>query len=256
MNTMKLDVILRTHSGPNVHKGNRFVDVPKEELILRNLRSLVASMNRVKDADMRLTIIDDHSTESCIAGINKEISLLKCPSQLLHLEGKGNGASFQAVFDHALEKGREVIYFVEDDYLHMPTCIEEMVWAYADFKTNLSGKEVAICPVDEPVVHYEWRNLRPSRIVAGRNRYWRTDDWTCGTFMISRGALVQHWDRFTELARYGEHPDIHEDTTINHLWTDNVTLFSPVPSLAVHMQFPENIPPFVDWESVWKSTKL
>ncbi len=252
---MKLDIILRTHSLGDVHKGERLLQVPKEEIVLKCVASLVDSINRAVTAgnDIALAVIDDHSSSSCLAGLEKIIARCACPSTLIHLAGAGNNASLKACYQHAKDFGRETIYFVEDDYLHVPSAISEMISAYGLFRQNLGGREVGLVPHDDPDNYRpEW--IEPSRIVLGTHRHWRTNTGSLGTFMISKNILIKHWNIYMQFSDYGKGPENQETVTIDIVWKGPVMLFNPIPALAVHLRFPEEYNSFVDWRKLWNDT--
>lgn len=251
---MKLKVILRTCSGPNVHKGERFVAVSKEDLLYVCVASLVRSLaESASSADLSLAVIDDHSSGSCVQKIKSLLAACPFRTELISLEETGNPTSLRASYGYARNFAEQAIYFVEDDYLHSPSAISEMIASYEDFSGNLGGVPVAIAPSDDPG-YYLPNEIAPSRVVIGRRRHWRTSRSTTGTFMTSKEVLTGYWEIFSMFARYGEYPGVTERNTINKIWENAVTLFSPIPSLAAHMQFSENIPPFFDWKRLWNDT--
>ena len=46
----------------------------------------------------------------------------------------------------------DLVYFVEDDYIHKPDAIEEMIYAYERISTQL-GTELIMCPADYPYLY-------------------------------------------------------------------------------------------------------
>ena len=60
---MKLEVVIRTHDGKNIHADKpRYIDVPKKDLIIGCLTSLIRSANLVQDTTVQFTVLDDHKT--------------------------------------------------------------------------------------------------------------------------------------------------------------------------------------------------
>ena len=55
------------------------------------------------------------------------------------------------------------------------------------------------------------------------------------------------------MTEWGEHNKIHEGTTINHIWRNDAKLFTPIPSLALHMGFDEQKDAYLDWKELWDS---
>jgi hypothetical protein len=152
-----------------------------------------------------------------------------------------------------------LVYFVEDDYLHYPSAIEEMVDSYLTFKRNV-GMEVAIHPFDDPD-NYKVKYIEECRIVFGKNRRWRTNRYTTFTFLCNPDIVRKHWSKFYTLAteyltEWGENNNIHEGTTINSIWRTDVMLFTPIPSLALHLQYEEQMDPYLNWKELWDSIEI
>ena len=245
-----LDVVLRSHLGPNVHGGPRVVDTlgGKEELMVRALRSIMYSLNRLdrrNDYTIRLHVLDDHSAPGLVMQFREMLSLAPFETNFVSLSAAGNGPSLRAQYDYARQHADNLIYFVEDDYLHEETALEEMADAYDRFSRNI-GRPVGIFPID--YVHlYEADRIAVTRVVAGTRRHWRLITESTCTFMVHKSVLERHWDKFVELTENG----VIESTTINAVWRDAVPLFSPIPTLTYHMHWEELMPPFSNWRRLW-----
>ena len=55
----------------------------------------------------------------------------------------------------------DLVYFVEDDYLHKRDAIEEMILSYERISSQI-GKELIMCPADYP---YLYNKLENSKII-------------------------------------------------------------------------------------------
>lgn len=55
------------------------------------------------------------------------------------------------------------------------------------------------------------------------------------------------------MTEWGEANEIQEGTTINHIWRWEVKLFTPIPSLALHMGYERQLDPYIDWKKLWDS---
>jgi hypothetical protein len=254
MPKIPLDVILRTYTGPNVHKGNRFVPFGKEELMLGCIRSLVVTLADAADiADVRVTILDDHSEPASLEKICAVFRASDLSWKLVPRTTSGNPDSFYDIYTYAREHARDLIYFVEDDYLHSVGAVREMVEEYVRFKERL-GKSVGVglVPYEHPDLYLP-EVMSLSRVVLGKKRHWRTIEYTTSTMLVSRELLLNEWYKFLGMSSYGKIPEVHEGNTINKIWREgNNFMFSPMPTLAIHMQFSENIPPYVDWKEWWE----
>ena len=255
---MRLEIHLQTHSDLSVHGGQRYVGASKSEIMLRCAQSLITSINQA-EGDIILRVFDDHSSPETISILQRILATCRHPVEFVALEATGYNASCLASFSRARDVARDLIYFVEDDYLHTPLAVREMIEAHALFKDRLEGREVALHPYDDPKNY--WSAIfshEDCRVVYGTKRHWRTNTHTTNTCWIEAETLERNWDLFEQLALYSSTPyglehHIFEDSTINKIWREQVSLFTPIPSLALHLQYEEHKDPFLDWRQWWSS---
>lgn len=228
----------------------RLLGAPKSEVLTRCLNSLVRSINHAvaegEGVAIRLTVLDDHSDPECIERMRAVLARCACPAELIELEVTGNGPSFGAVCRHARERATDVIYMVEDDYLHDVPAIHEMIESYARL-SDLFGGDIVLFPSDRPG---PYRHVESTQLVLGSHRHWRRLGETTATSVTTATLLDKYWDRYIALEQYGVDPDITEATTIYPIYNE-VPCLAPVPSLAVHFQQLDEISPFVDWRQWW-----
>lgn len=259
---MRLDVILRTHDSTDIHSDageSRYCGVSKTTLIDKCAESLITSIEQFQSEskwDVSVYWIDDGSSDECRNMIRDRFMGRVHLVEMNLKRGHGFNASALSQFQTAMESEANLVYLVEDDYLHYPSAITEMVDAYLTFKTNL-GAEVAIHPFDDPD-NYLPTAIEPCRIVYGRNRHWRTNTYSTFTVMFNPEVIREYWSVFYTLAteyrtQWGERNNVHEGTTINELWRGPIPLFTPIPSLALHMQFTAQKDPYLSWKALWNS---
>lgn len=255
---MNLDIILRTHNRSNIHKDRqRYIDVDKTTLIIKCLSSVINSANLLENCNVNYVILDDNSTEELFPKLNYIFSKSKFPCTIIHLDKSGYNYSALKQFEFCKNSKADLVYSLEDDYLHSPTALTEMLESYQIFKEK-TGKEIAIYPFDMPD-DYRPPWMSPCYLVYGSRRHWRTGHWTTQTMLVRPELFKIHWPIFEKLAT-GYDPvrnEIHEGNTILEIWKNHALRFSPVPSLALHMQFDQQIDPYINWEFWWKNyTKL
>ncbi|MHA7652229.1 hypothetical protein ACX9NE_14095 [Mycobacterium sp. ML4] len=255
---MKLDIHLQTHSEVSVHGAYRYVGAPKGEVMLRCTQSLVTAINRA-EGDLILRVFDDHSAPEVIESLHRILATCIHAVEFVALDDSGYNASCHASFSKARDDASELVYFVEDDYLHAPSAIQEMLEAHVLFKDKLGGREVALHPYDDP------RNYRSRifsqercRVLLGTRRHWRTNTHTTNTCWVEIETLRRNWRLFELLALhsstpYGQAHHIFEATTINRIWREQLTLFTPIPSLALHLQDEGHKDPYLNWQVWWES---
>jgi len=264
---MHLDIVFRSCSRSD---QKRYIDVPKSELLLGCLNSLMRSAKLAVSHDPRLSIrlhvLDDHSDPATVERIK---ALLRTPllwrlsqklarsarfeTVFIPLDDTGQSASMLLSCDYAKRNCSELIYFVEDDYLHAKSAVEEMLEARALFSAN-TGRDVIISPCDHSV-EYRGELIVPTRVVLGSRRHWRVARGTTSTYLISRDMLLKYWGIYTKHATYPQHAEVCEDNTINLIYQIE-PCFSPVPSLSAHVSHPSLQPLYVDWQAWWEQSKV
>ena len=254
---MRLEIILRTHDQSNVHTDRqRYCGMDKKTLILGCLTSLINSGNQVQNHTINFKILDDHSSSEFKQELYNCFEHSKWPYELYNLSKPGYNYSALKQFEFCRDSEADLVYSVEDDYLHCTSALTEMLDSYQLFKDK-SGQEIVIYPFDMPD-DYVPPHMQPCFVVHGSNRHWKTGIWTTNTFMLRPEVLQNHWPVFEKLAteydpdysKPGEH--VHEGNTICNIWKDHSLRFNPIQSLALHMQFDTQMDPYIDWKSWWK----
>lgn len=256
---MSLEVVLRTCDRTNVHTDwrVRYCDLPKDKIVLGCTRSLVNSIKEY-GGEVHLVVMDDHSSESTIASLKSILQSSGISYDFIPLDEYGYNYSAHQQWLRCRDSQCDLIYSVEDDYLHAPTAIREMVESFYLFRDRLKRDEIVLYPFDEPSEYKP-----PSRtdfVVHGSHRHWRTGIFTTNVMMTNPKLLKDHWSLFETLAlKYNgdylnprtEHYE--ESNTIWQIWGSNQAIrFNPIPSLALHLQFDQQRDPFIDWEQWWK----
>jgi len=260
---MKIHIILRTHDGQNVHNDwrIRYCNLPKCELIMGCYRSLLKSIEyavKNRDWSIKLTVLDDHSSQRLINFISQETTLNNY--ELVQLDEHGYNYSALKQFELCRDSDYDLVYSVEDDYLHCETAILEMIDSYTIFKNRIPNSTIVIYPFDTPEEYNP--PTEKDFIVHGSHRHWRTGKYTTNVMMSTPEVFNQHWSLFEVLAKEynGDYLTplkegqirYTEENTIWNIWKQNHAIrFNPIPSLALHMQFDQQIDPFISWQDWW-----
>lgn len=260
-----LDIIVRTCATASVPAFGsvslrRICGDDRSLMIRKCITSLVQSINDC-DHDITLTVLDDHSGEEFLVMMRRILESCNKPYKIVSLQEKGFNHSAYQQFLYA-KNARELAYTVEDDYLHAKDAIKEMVYAYYHFKMKVGENAVAIYPFD---CNHRYQNghERPCRIFYRNNRYWRTNLSSANTLFTHAEVFRKHFSVFESLAL--EYPRKDESDTINTLYANMVdvsgpvTLFTPIPSLAVHLTYEEPLEittKMFDWRGVWDDIEI
>jgi hypothetical protein len=257
----ELLVVLQTHSKSNSQKGLvRYCGAPKIEVSSRCVFSLIDSLNYAAkhnpNTKIQLQIFDDHSDEEFLIVLNKLISIAKFPVNLESLETYGIMPSILRCYEHGKEYGKDWVYFMQDDYLLQQNSIDLMLYAIEEFSKNL-GKPASIHAFNDPWEYYMPENVAvPCHIVISKDRYWRTNIHVPFSLMTHISIIKNNWDLFYKMGT-SEVSGVMEFESISRLYYQRgYTAFTPIPSLALHMQAETEKDPFIDWKSWWNEYDL
>jgi hypothetical protein len=230
--------------------GGRYHKVPKHEMVNVCLSSLVDSINHCQGHDIKLVVLDDHSSAEAVKDI--KIILTKCamPAEFISVEG-GSGASYtcKKVYEIVDQQCTDLWYHAEDDYPHFQTAIQDMLDTVTQFE-RMTGKMIAVNPHDD--VYRYTEQVYPSILLFGPYRHYRTVKHSTYTCLASRTVFDKYRSHFDDAAEWILRKD--ENETINQVWNkDDVMMFSPIPSLSLHITLESLKDPYIDFEELWYS---
>ena len=259
--------IFRTNTDIEIWDQNkkRLFEKPKIEYSLRSLNSLIKTINFCKtkypNLKFKTIIIDDKSKEENLDKIKKLISKGNLEISIVSLEHEkykniikqqkndqtfSNLASLLQSFELGRNHGEDLIFFVEDDYLHFEPMMEEMIASYERIASQFD-KEIFMCPADYP---YLYNNNEKTNILVGNKRHWRTINKTLCTFMTTKSLINKYWDNFHKNCL-----DRHDpfEKYLNEIYTKEFCI-SPLKSLSLHVTNVNSsygLSPFINYKKLW-----
>lgn len=268
---MKLDIILRT-CHKEVHKirsdglsrtigMSRVCGNDREKMIFKCATSLIDTINNTKRInDINLTVLDDNSDESFLNKLQKILDRCTKKTTLVNLETKGYKESAVAQFSLAA-KSEDMVYTVEDDYLHETNAIDNMIVAY-NYLTEKYRNDIVLYPYD-CAGRYDIDREYLTILLYDGIRYWRQIRHTANTIFCHNKIFKEHYEVFKGLAE--NFPDLNEDHYINKLYenyeegTGKIKVFSPIPSTAYHLSWNEPAEIKTDhlsWQHLWDRIEI
>jgi len=225
--------------------------ITKQEIILRCLNSLVNSINLTNNNfKLKLTIVDDHSNSDCLSNIETILKKCKCDNNIVNLAETGNGNSLKECYNIAKVSDNDLIFFVEDDYLHNSNVINEMLLSYNIISSHIQ-KEIALFPCDYPdnYTRPELLNI-PSFIALGNSCHWKTIINSTSTFLCTKKLINDNWNVFDEMTNF----KLGSVNNFYKIWrSNNAFLLSPLPSLSIHLH-QNTKSSFIDWKKLWNES--
>ena len=268
-----LTIIFRSCTNINMLTQNkkRLFDQNKSEYTFRSLNSIIASLNQAKitfpKIEFDIVIIDYNSKKEDLEQIKKQLEKSNFKNSIISLDinefinnikkvnAKNenvteNQMSNMSNIHKSLLVGKnqcnDLIYFVEDDYLHKQDAINEMIFTYERISSQIN-RELILCPADYP---YLYTKIDPTNIFLGANKHWRKIDETLCTFLTSKILLEKYWEKFISMCQFEHYPF---EQPLHDIYKTEYCL-SPIPSLALHCTNVNSIfglSPNMDWKKTW-----
>ena len=271
-NIESLLIIFRSFTNENKllsQNKKRLFEKEKKEYTLRSLNSICKNIlnlkKEIKKINIFLKIIDDNSEEDvkkeieriCYnynidfeisnLDINKHINKMKfkdSPRMLAHNSHISESKNF------ALNSDFDLLYFVEDDYLHESDALIEMIYSYQRISSQLND-EIVLCPADYP---YLYINTENTMNLIGYNKHWRQINQSLCTYLISKKTLKKFWNYYEDMFLNNYDP---YEKPLHELYK-KINCFSPMPSLSIHLTNVNSIyglSPLKDWVNIWEKNK-
>ena len=262
-------IVLRMNTVVEIwdQKKKRLFEQPKIEYSIRSINSLIKAItvcrNKYPVIKIKTIIVDDQSKKDNLDKIRKLIqdqnieiipldhekykSIIKKQEKT---ETFSNLASLLQSFEFGKNQSDDLIFFIEDDYIHSETMLDEMITSYERIASQVK-KDIIMCPADYP---YLYMNNEKTNILIGSNRHWRTINKTLCTFMLSKNLLSKYWENF-----YKTCLDRHDpfEKYINEIYENEVCI-SPIKSLSLHLTNVNSsygLSPFLDYKKLWEDNK-
>jgi len=266
-----LKIILRTCTSELIMDQNkrRLFDCEKNEYTFRTLKSLIHSatiantiFNNIK---FEIVVTDTNSSQGDILIIKNLLDQSKINTKFISIDLKvfknkikpgyskakfSNMANFYNSLLMAKNEENDIIYFVEDDYIHSSNSISEMIFSYEKFSTIFSTN-VVLLPSDYP---YLYTKDEATKIYLGEKYHWRLVSESLVTFMASKDLIEKN---FRNLEFMGTEWVDPWEKPLHEIYKKNPCL-SPIPSLAFHcanINSVFGVSPNIDLKTLWDKNK-
>ena len=272
-----LTIIFRSCTSINMLTQNkkRLFEKNKSEYTFRSLNSIIKSLNHAKisapNIKFDIVVIDQNSKKEDLDQIKKQLSNSNFKYSIVNLDVNefsknikninaknenvtnnqiSNMSNIHKSLLFAKNQCDDLIYFVEDDYLHEKNAITEMIFTYERICSQLN-KEIILCPADYP---YLYTKIDNTNIFLGANRHWRKIDETLCTFLTSKIMIEKHWSKFISMCQFEHYPF---EKPLHDIYKSEYCL-SPIPSLALHCTNVNSVfglSPNKKWIEIWEESK-
>ena len=266
-----LKIIVRTCTSELIMDQNkrRIFDFEKNEYTFRTLRSLIKATNKAKEKfeeiNFELIVTDTNSPEEDLKIIEEILKESQINTKVISInlnEYKdkikdgyskakfSNMANFYNSLLIAKDEEADLIYFVEDDYLHSLNSIIEMIFSYEKFY-SLFSQDIILLPSDYP---YLYTKDEDTKVYLGEKNHWRLVSESLVTFMTNKKLIEKY---FSELEKMGLEWTDPWEKPLHNIYKSHPCL-SPIPSLAVHCANINSIfgvSPFINLKKLWNDNE-
>ncbi len=272
-----LTIIFRSCTNINMLTQNkkRLFEKEKSEYTFRSLNSIINSLYQAQISlpkiKFDIIVIDYNSKKEDLEQIQSQLNKSNFKNSIISLNVNdfinniekinaknekvtenqiSNMSNIHKSLLIAKEKCDDLIYFVEDDYLHEKNSIQEMINFYERLSSQIK-KELILCPADYP---YLYTKMDLTNVFIGGNRHWRKIEETLCTFLTSKTILEKHWTKFVSMCQFEHYPF---EKPLHEIYKEEYCL-SPIPSLALHCTNINSIfglSPNMDWKKIWEENK-
>ena len=236
---MKLHVIYRlcdrVHSEHGVPRPFNFKN--KIDLIKVCQKSLAASVNQLEHYT---SVVGDNVSEDLW---NFTLQTLKPANTFNFDTPKGNAQSLLKASEFAVATDvNDLVYMVEDDYLHDPQFFAQRLVDFVQSTNNIKfALPVFLHPTDYPD---QYKTLKRSYIFGGQTGYFREVSSTTLTLFTQSKNYRKFASFFNQC-----YSDNANDGLLSTIFKKDALCFSPLPGIATHMH--EGVMSgYVDWNKI------
>ncbi len=179
---------------------------------------------------------------------------------LVRLTSGCGAKSFVDAINYAISitsKDDDIIYFVEDDYLHKLQWPEKMLEgftiedsSYISLYDHNDKYYRRLNPIIKSTYQNMYKDLK-SEITVTNTLHWRTVSSTTDTLAIKRKDLIRYREVFTYFSSIAMHSLDHERGL--YLTSIGFKLWTCIPGYSTHME-PDYMSPTTDWSLIQYST--
>ena len=185
-----------------------------------------------------ITFLMDGNSEAHFLKNEKEFELVK-------IDGGSQAKSWASALEHVKNSNfsdEQIIYFIEDDYLHLENWNKVLLEGF-----ELKSEYISLYDHPDKYKLPIYQKLQ-SKILLGKSCHWRTVPSTTLSFAVKFKTFKKHYEI------YKKFNSIESGKTKDHemfldLWKNGSSLISSIPSYSSHMDL-HWLAPTIDWEEV------
>jgi hypothetical protein len=173
-------------------------------------------------------------------------------TEIIKIDIHSNGFSFRRVYEDACKlEDNDLVYFLEDDYIHQENALEYLKdaaeWNYTDYISlydhpdKYDNNEAGVNPLAK-----EFGEI--TKVFKTSNHHWKLTNSTTMTFAAFVDVLKRDKEIFWKYTETGYPYDYN---IFINLLKEGKFLSSPIPSISTHGET-KFLAPFIEWKKIAK----
>ena len=219
-------------------------NINKETLIkvcILSLKESISAFLKKNKINININLISDNSNDSFDEELKKILDSDNYKLNFYKSKIEGNRGSYLECCDQAL-KAKDIIFFIEDDYIFEKDSIEEIIFTYSRISTILN-KDIFLCPSDYP---FYYDSEYQTSLFIGKDFRWRYVNESLLTLIFSKSILNKYKNKIRQV---GEIENFPFEKPFHQIF-EQVPCLAPVNSLSYHLS--RSVPAINEnWIDLW-----
>ncbi len=191
-----------------------------------SLKESILSFLKNNKINININLISDNSNEDFDEELKKILDNENFNINFYKSKIEGNRGSYLECCDQAIN-AKDLIFFIEDDYLFEKNLIEELIFTYSRMSTLLN-KDIFLCPSDYP---FFYDSEYQTSLFIGKDHRWRYVNESLLTLVFSRSILNKYKNKIRQV---GEIENFPFEKPLHQIFNE-VPCLAPVSSLSYHL---------------------
>ncbi len=225
----KLHILVRH----NVNSPNRKKEIRPEWFSFQKCFDSLSQIHFKDDTTMSIFVDGNYNSENFHVNFTNEL-----PHQIFNVQCGTDASSFLILLDYAKKQydynkwdENDIVYFVEDDYLHLPK------WDIILREGIGLLKNVYVSLYDHPDKYFlPMYSELTSKIYLGRYTHWRTTPSCCNTYAMKLSTLIKDFETHELYSLPSKTFDGYDHHKFLTLGVNGRVLLSPIRGFSTHCE--------------------
>lgn len=206
---------------------------------LNNMLDIFKYADRPKDVKIDIIALHDGP----IGPLHEQLDYCDIPIEKINVNDNAKSLELSLNLGAGLPE-TDIIYFLEDDYLHTDDAVNVLVEGFEVSSKVNSSNIISLYLHTDRFTRSDDIDYGQTYIFLGKHRYWRTAESTTCTWAVTQKSYLE--DGIFESAKlFG----LNDRDFFRYIRINGTILFNPMHGASTHCHMPF-MSPFIDWNNV------